>query len=103
MSKNSTNRATDEELSQIHSGFAKWCLLILQGTPLLDKEGCAVLKDDGTPWLVPPSAAHMSTIRQYLKDNGIDGTPKAGTPLGSLASLPVFGDDEGIPPKLNAH
>lgn len=103
MTKPTAPRATENELSQIHAGFAKWCLLILQGTPLLDKEGCAVLKEDGTPWLVPPSAAHMSTIRQFLKDNGIDSVPKQGTAFGTLASLPVFGDDEGLPPSLNAH
>lgn len=103
MSNKQAPRASEEELSQIHAGFAKWCLMILQGVPLQDKDGCAVLKEDGTPWLVPPSAAHMSTIRQFLKDNGIDGVPKTGTPLGNLASLPVFGNDEGLPPNLNAH
>lgn len=94
---NNTQKATEAELSEIHGGFAKWCLLILQGVPLVDKEGHAVLKEDGQPWLVPPSAAHMSTIRQFLKDNSIDGSPKTGTPLGSLAGLPAFGADEALP------
>lgn len=90
--------ATEEELSQIHNGFAKWCLLVLQGVPLLDKDGCAVLKEDGQPWLVPPSAAHMSTIRQFLKDNGIESVPnpKPHTPMGQIAKLPVFDDDDGL-------
>lgn len=88
-------KATDTELDSIHGGFAKWCLLILQGTPLLDKDGAAVLKPDGTPWLVPPSAAHMSTIRQYLKDNGVEALPGANKGIKAITdNLPFPAPDE---------
>lgn len=97
-------KASNEELGVIHDGFAKWCALILQGVPLLDNEGRAVLKPDGQPWLIPPTPAHMNVIRQFLKDNSIDSTPEATNPLGVLkqaASLP-FGDNVTPFPKKNA-
>lgn len=89
--------ASIEELSEVHGSFAKWCLLVLQGVPLQDKDGNAVLKEDGQPWLVPPSAAHMSVIRQFLKDNKVEAPPAKGTPLGDLSDLPVFDDPSVIP------
>lgn len=83
--------ATVEELGGIHDSLAKWCTLVLQGVPLLDGEGRAVLKPDGQPWLIPPSPSHLNVIRQFLKDNNIDSIPKATNPIGVLqgaASLP---------------
>lgn len=65
-------KATELELSEIHGAMADWCKLVLQGTPLLDPEGRAVLKPDGQPWLIPPTSAHMNVIRQFLKDNKVD-------------------------------
>jgi hypothetical protein len=89
------SQATIDELGAIHSGMADWCKLVLQGIPLLDGEGRAVLKPDGQPWLVPPSAAHLSVIRQFLKDNSVEALPAKGSPLGSLASkLPFAGSEE---------
>jgi hypothetical protein len=66
------NKATEDELGEIHGGMAEWCRLVMQGIPLLNSEGAAVLRDDGTPWLIPPSPAHLNIIRQFLKDNKID-------------------------------
>lgn len=88
-------RASEKELGLTHKEFSQWCRMILQGVPLLDKEGRAVLKPDGQPWLVPPSPAHMNVIRQFLKDNGIEASV---IPLdhtnGDMSDLPTF-DDEG--------
>ena len=88
-------KATSDELGSIHDGFAKWCTQILEGVPLLDNEGRAVLKPDGQPWLQPPSSAHMNVIRQFLKDNNIDSAPEANNPLGVLqgASQLPFGQN----------
>lgn len=71
-------KATELDLGEIHGSMATWCKLVLQGVPLLDSDGNAVLKPDGQPWLVPPSSAHLNVIRQFLKDNKIDNpaTPK---------------------------
>lgn len=75
---------TEEQLGSVHDSFAKWCTLVLQGVPLLDSEGSAVLKENGQPWLIPPSPAHMNVIRQFLKDNNIDCTPSKANPIGIL-------------------
>lgn len=87
---NNKNKATEKELSEIHGAIAGWCKLVLQGVPLMDKEGTAVLKPDGQPWLVPPSSAHMNVIRQFLKDNKMD-SPKAADEIADIVdSLPSF-------------
>jgi hypothetical protein len=85
-----TKKATELELSEIHGAMATWCKLVLQGTPLLDSDGKAVLKEDGQPWLVPPSSAHMNVIRQFLKDNKIDN-PKTEDKVNDVVpDLPSF-------------
>jgi len=43
------------------------------------------------------TAADLGVVRQFLKDNGIDGVPKKGNPLDNLAQTLPFtkeGDDE---------
>lgn len=97
----SNTRASEQELGLTHKEFAEWCRLILKGVPLLDKEGNAVLKEDGRPWLVPPSPAHMNVIRQFLKDNSIEATviPGFGQPNhGSMDDLPTFDEDGNVVP-----
>ena len=93
------NRASEKELGLTHAEFAQWCRLILQGVPLLDKEGNAVLKEDGQPWLVPPSPAHMNVIRQFLKDNSIEA---AVIPMdhseADMSDLPTFDEDGTVIP-----
>jgi hypothetical protein len=95
------NRASDETLGNIHDSLATWCTLVLQGVPLLNDEGKAVLKPDGQPWLIPPSPAHLNVIRQFLKDNSVDTEVKKGNPLGILkeASDLPFGNNVTTFPK----
>lgn len=97
-------RASDKDLGLTHKEFSAWCRLILQGVPLLDRDGRAVLKEDGQPWLVPPSPAHMNVIRQFLKDNGIEA---AVIPLdsnkGDMSDLPTFDDDGNVLPFKTAN
>lgn len=92
-------RASEEVLGLTHSEFAEWCRMILKGVPLLDKDGRAVLKGDGQPWLVPPSPAYMNVIRQFLKDNAIEAAviPFEGDGK-NLDDLPVFDDDGKVVP-----
>jgi hypothetical protein len=93
-----TERATEKELSEVHGGLAQWCLDIMKGVPLT-KDGQAVLKPDGQPWLVPPSPAHLNVIRQFLKDNRIEAEAPKGSALGDLSDLPVFEDENVVPIK----
>lgn len=92
-------RASEEVLGLTHAEFADWCRTILKGVPLLDKDGCAVLKPDGQPWLVPPSPAHMNVIRQFLKDNSIEAAviPFEGEGK-DLSDLPIFDEDGKVVP-----
>lgn len=76
--------ASEKVLGEIHDATSKWCRLILEGVPLLDKEGSAVLKEDGQPWLVPPSAAHLTVIRAFLKDNEITCDPTNDSSVDAL-------------------
>ena len=50
--------------------------------------------DSGLP--VPPPAAILNVARQFLKDNKIEAIAAEGSPLHSLADLPVFEDDNVI-------
>jgi hypothetical protein len=89
-------KATEEELSEIHNSMAGWCKLVLQGIPLLNDEGKAVLKPDGQPWLIPPSPAHLNIVRQFLKDNKID-SPETGAKVVDIPStLPDFGEESAF-------
>ena len=87
-------KATEEELSEIHNSMAVWCKLVLQGIPLLNDEGRAVLKGDGQPWLVPPSPAHLNIVRQFLKDNKIDSPDTESKVVDVTSALPDFGTEE---------
>lgn len=93
------HRASDETLGLTHAEFAEWCRVILKGVPLLNKEGHAVLKPDGQPWLVPPSPAHMNVIRQFLKDNQIEAAVIPFDGEGKdLSDLPSFDEDGTVIP-----
>jgi hypothetical protein len=50
--------------------------------------------DTGLP--IPPPAAILNVARQFLKDNKIEAIAAEGSPLHSLADLPVFEDDNVI-------
>lgn len=79
------SKASEKALSDLHAKLAE---VLREQMMLVDDQGKA-------------NAAILNVARQFLKDNGIDATPKQGTPLGNLANLPVFGDDEGVAPRLN--
>lgn len=90
------SKATEADLGEIHGSMATWCKLVLQGVPLMDSDGNPVLKPDGQPWLVPPSSAHLSVIRQFLKDNKIDNpaTPKEVEDV--VSTLPDFAGESAF-------
>lgn len=87
------SKATEQALSDLHAKLAETLKDAIEA-PYYDQNGNK---------LPSAPAAILNVARQFLKDNGIDATIKPGTPLGNLANLPVFGDDEGLPPTLNAH
>lgn len=87
------SKATEKVLSDLHAKLAD----------TLSEALTATYYDSDGNKLPSAPAAILNVARQFLKDNGIDGAPKSGTPLGNLANLPVFGNDEGLPPNLNAH
>ncbi len=52
--------------------------------------------DPDTGLQVPPPAAILNVARQFLKDNKIEAIAAEGSPLHSLADLPVFEDDNVV-------
>lgn len=72
------------KLERIHTGTCEAFLLALKGTPLLDPNGSAVLDAQGQAIYVPPTAAMMGKIIEFLADNGIDSEPLDGTPVDSV-------------------
>lgn len=51
---------------------------------------------------LPPPAAILNVARQFLKDNKIEvATAPKGTPMGDLADLPIFEDDNSHHPTFN--
>lgn len=90
-------RASEHELAEVHGGLSKWCIEIMKGVPLVDREGAAVLKPDGQPWLIPPAPAHLNVIRQFLKDNKIEAVTIPGlSSQKDLDDLPIFDDDNVV-------
>lgn len=85
------SKASEKALGDLHYKLAE-----ILGTAIK-----AEYYDNEGNKLPSPPAAILNVARQFLKDNGIDSTPRQGTPLGNLANLPVFGDDEGLAPRLN--
>ena len=49
---------------------------------------------------MPPPPAILETTRKFLHDNGIEGVPVEGSPLNSLASLPMIDPDAKNPVML---
>ena len=43
------------------------------------------------------TASDLSVARQFLKDNGIDQVPAKSTPIGKLAAILPFDEDEDEP------
>lgn len=92
-------KATEDDLNKVHKKLAEWCMSIMEGVPLVDKDGMAVLKPDGQPWLQPPSAAYLNVIRQALKDNKIEApaSRELSDAAHSMDDLPVFEDGNVLP------
>lgn len=80
------NKADEQAMDSLHGQLAKVLTEHLQGT--IDPE---------TGAKIPAPAAILSVARQFLKDNGIDAVAKKGSPLGELAGLPEFEDENVIP------
>lgn len=79
------SNATKESMGELHGALAN------KLTDMLTKGETAVTKD-GEVVQLPPSAATLSVIRQFLKDNGIEALATPGSPLASLATgLPFPG------------
>ena len=53
--------------------------------------------DPDTGVKLPPPAAILNVARQFLKDNKIEAVSVEGSPLHSLADLPVFEDENIVP------
>ena len=81
------NKADEKSLSGLHGKLAE-VLKEALNQEYLDPE---------TGNKLPPPAAILNVARQFLKDNKIEAIAAAGSPLHSLADLPVF-DDENIVP-----
>ena len=81
-------------LERLHTGAAEAFLAALKGTPLVDASGAAILDENRKVIYIPPTAAMMGKIIEFLKDNGIDSEPMDGTPVDSVAkTLTTFDGD----------
>ena len=81
------NKADEKSLSGLHGKLAD-VLKEALNQEYLDLETGAKL---------PPPAAILNVARQFLKDNKIEAIAASGSPLHSLADLPVFEDDNIVP------
>ena len=83
-----------EKLGGIHDNLANWCIQVLKGRPLRDNDGLIMYDSDGVMMIELATPSEMNIVRQFLKDNGIDASPRAGNPMDILKDameLP-FGD-----------
>lgn len=76
--------ASDKTLSDIHEALAKELLKRVK-----DGEDEVV---DGEIVKVSAKPATLNVVRQFLKDNGVEARPAAGSPLGKLADSLPFTD-----------
>jgi hypothetical protein len=81
------NKADEKALGSLHGKLAE----VLKEA--LDQE----YVDPDTGIKLPPPAAILNVARQFLKDNKIEGIAAEGSPLHSLADLPVFDDENVVP------
>lgn len=91
--------ATKEQLSALHLALAvQFQKIISEGETGVDKETGEIVR-------TTPSAAHLSTIRQFLKDNNVEVAAGTSKELNSLATSlpfplsPAQEDAEGLPGK----
>lgn len=81
------NKADEKALAGLHGKLAE----VLKEA--LDQDYI----DPDTGSKLPPPAAILNVARQFLKDNKIEAIAAEGSPLHSLADLPVFEDDNIVP------
>jgi hypothetical protein len=81
------NKADEKELAGLHGQLAK----VLKDAISQD------YLDPDTGEKLPPPAAILNVARQFLKDNKIEAVSVEGSPLHSLADLPVFEDENVVP------
>ncbi len=81
------NKADEKALGSLHGKLAD----VL--TEALGKE----YVDPETGIKMAPPAAILNVARQFLKDNKIEAVAVQGSPLQTLADLPVFEDDNVVP------
>lgn len=92
------NKADEKSLSGLHGKLAEVLTeAIAQGIPLMSTDGEPILDKEGQPIRAPAPAAILNVARQFLKDNKIEAIAAQGSPLHSLADLPVFDDDNIVP------
>jgi len=80
------NKADEKALGGLHGKLAEVLSEALSQS-YVDEQGNAL----------PPPAAILNVARQFLKDNKIESTAAEGSPLHSLADLPIFDDDTVVP------
>ncbi len=80
------NKADEKLLAGLHGKLAE----VL--TEAISKE----YMDADTGLQIPPPAAILNVARQFLKDNKIEAIAAEGSPLHTLADLPVFEDDNVV-------
>lgn len=92
------NKADEKSLSGLHGKLAEvLTAAISEGIMARDKDGNVIVDHDGQPMRDPAPAAILNVARQFLKDNKIEAIAAQGSPLHSLADLPVFDDDNIVP------
>lgn len=65
---------------------------VLQGRPLLDKDGEPLLTEDGRVAIARPGAADLAVVRAFIKDQvekqpSDPKSPQPGRPTGALAEF----------------
>lgn len=91
------NKADEQSLSGLHGKLAEVLTeAISEGIPILGDDGKPLMAD-GKVVRMPAPAAILNVARQFLKDNKIEAIAAQGSPLHSLADLPVFDDDNIVP------
>lgn len=81
------NKADEKALAGLHGKLAEVLKEALEQDYI----------DPDTGVKLPPPAAILNVARQFLKDNKIEAVSAEGSPLHSLADLPVFEDDNIVP------
>lgn len=86
------NKADEKALGELHGVLAS----------VLKEAISKDYFDPDTGEKAPPPAAILNVARQFLKDNKIEAIAAQGSPLHSLADLPIFEDDNVVPIKANS-